>query len=305
MKNALLPFYRKYQQVLTFLKNSSILFDYPIVKSVVKNMETHVEPLKTIVESSANDVEIDTEAYEEVINTKGYQLGKCLEDIATQKGDTAMVKRIHISYSVLTRKSTGNKIQNASSILNEAKANIAELANYKITKEYIDDYEAVILKLVEVNTHNVKNASDRRVKQLQQVEVMKLCKDDLQRCDSFVETIRLQYPEVYRTYNEQRKGKEPSTVYSRIRVIDADTAQPVLNALVTVTSTTRSKNGEKQVVLKRRTGKTGEVRISNSDKDIFTVVAEKLGCSSSSSKLVIADSTPIVLELSIKKLHIS
>jgi hypothetical protein len=278
--------------------------DYPIMKQVVPNMDVHEESLVKLEDLDACLVCDDPEMYVEVVNTKGYQLGKCLEDIATQRGDTAMVKRVHLSYSDLTRKSTSNKIQSASSILNEAKPYIADLGNYKIGKEDVDSFEAAIMKLTEINTQNAKNAAERRIKQLQLVDVMKSCKEDLQRCDSFMETVRLQHPDIYKAYYEQRKEKDSTATYSRIRVVDAETAQPVLNALITVTSTTRTKNGEKQVVLKRRTGTKGEVRISNSDKDIFDVVAEKIGCTSTSSKLVIADSRPVVLELLIKKLHI-
>lgn len=216
-----------------------------------------------------------------------------------------MVKRVHLSYSDLIRRSTSNKIQSASSILNEAKPFITDLADYGIAKEDIDSFEAAIMKLAEINTQNAKNAAERRIKQLQLIDVLKFCKDDLQQCDSFMETLRLQYPDIYQTYHEQRKEKGATGIYSHIRVVDADTSTPVLDALVTVTSTTRIKNGEHQVVLKRRTGPKGEVRISNSDKGNFDVVVEKIGCASANSKLVIADSRPVVLELSIKKLHIS
>ncbi len=294
-----------YLQVHSFLNNSSTLMDFPIMKTMVPKMEVHgstLEKLVGVVTFSAAD---DPQVYIDIVNTKGYQLGKCLEDIATQKGDTAMVKRIHLSYSDLIRKSTSNKIQSASSILNEAKACLTDLANYKVDKADVDSFEAAIVKLVEINTNNAKQAAERRIKQLQAADAVKVCKEDLQRCDSFIETVRLKHPDIYKAYYEQRKEKDNPAIYSRIRVVDADTKQPVLNALVTVISTTRTKNGERLVVLKRRTGKTGELRISNAEKDIFMVTAEKLGCTENSSKLVIADSRPVVLEISLKKLNIN
>jgi hypothetical protein len=305
MKTSFLPFSHMYQQVLFFLKSNITLMDYPAVKTIVPNMEQHGASLEKLVDIVDCSVCEDPEIYVEVVNSKGYQLGKCLENIATQKGDKAMVKRVHLSYSDLIRKSTSNKIQSASSILNEAKPFITDLADYEIAKEDIDSFEAAIMKLAEINTQNARNAAERRIKQLQQIDVLQRCKDDLKSCDSFMETIRLQHPDIYKTYHEQRKEKDNPAIYSRIRVVDADTSTPVLDALVTVTSTTSTKNDEHQVVLKRRTGPKGEVRISNSDKGNFDVVAEKIGCTSANGKLVITDSRPVTLELSLKKLHIS
>lgn len=305
MKTSFLPFSRMYQQVLSFFKSNITLMDYPVVKTIVPNMEQHGESLEKLVYIADCSVCEDPEIYVEVVNSKGYQLGRCLENIATQKGDKAMVKRVHLSYSDLIQKSNSNKIQSASSILNESKPFIADLADYEIAKEDIDSFEAAIMKLAEINTQNAKNAAERRIKQLQLVDVLKLCKDDLKSCDSFMETMKLQHPDIYKTYHKQRKEKDATGIYSRIRVVDVETSTPVLDALVTVTSTTRTKDGEHQVVLKRRTGPKGEVRISNSDKGIFDVVAEKNGCTSASGRLVIADSRPVTLELSLKKLHIS
>lgn len=294
-----------FAQVTAYVKGNATLMDYPIVKLLVPSMEQHGVNLEKLVATPDSSKSSSPEEYIEVVNTKGYQLGKCLEDIAMQKGDSAMAKRVHLSYSDLIRKSTSHKIQSASSILNESKGCLPDLANYKVAKEDVDSFEGAIVKLTEVNTQNIKNAAERKVRKLQQGDALKLCKDDLQRCDSFMDTLKLQCPDIYKAYHEQRKEKDTTGVYSRIRVVDADTAQPVLNALVTVTSTTRTKNGERLLVLKRRTGTKGEVRISNSEKDIYMVGAEKLGCISSNGKLVIADNRPVTLELSIKKLNIN
>ena len=309
MRTTLTPFFRMYQLVRGFISGNTVLMDYPVLKTVVQGMDAHEKTLETLIDYLDDDSspeEEDISLQSEVLVSKGYNLGKCLEDIGNIKGDHAMVKRVHISYSDLMRSSTNNKIQSATSILNEAKAYTTELAGYKIAKEDIDSLEACIAALTAANTKRAREKAEQRIKQLNLESALKDCKDDLQHCDRFIETLRLKFPEIYKQYNECRKEKEPSTSFSHIRVVDAETHTPVLNAQVLVYSTTRSgKNGKKQLVLKRRTGTKGEVRISNSEKDIYLVEANKLGCSPVSGKLIIADSRPVTLELSMKKLLLS
>jgi len=244
------------------------------------------------------------ELYVEEVSGAAYALLMILENIALKIGDRQLRARIHQSYSVIMKMNKRDLIAYSKILVKEAKVHTDKLSLYKLTPELLKDFEDTVGALETLWLQQSESNAQQKMYRLELADVMRLCKEDLQKCDTFMESVRMKYPELYRSYQVIRKAKSSTEVFSRVRIIDSETKEPVLNSLVTVVSTTRSRNGKPLEVVRRKTGVLGEVRVSNSEKDILLITAEKIGYDLTSGKLVIADNRPVLLELTLKKLVI-
>lgn len=289
-----------------FIKNTT-LNDYPIVKETTPVMTQHGVLLnQTLEKMDGKEVLEDKsiELYVEEVSGAAYALLMILENIALKIGDRQLRARIHQSYSVIMKMNKRDLIAYSKILAKEAKVHTDKLSLYKLTPELLKDFEDTVGALETLWLQQSESNAQQKMYRLELADVMRLCKEDLQKCDTFMESVRMKYPELYRSYQVIRKAKSSTEVFSRVRIIDSETKEPVLNSLVTVVSTTRSRNGKPLEVVRRKTGVLGEVRVSNSEKDILLITAEKIGYDLTSGKLVIADNRPILLELTLKKLVI-
>lgn len=289
-----------------FIKNTT-LNDYPIVKETTPVMTQHGVLLnQTLEKMDGKEVLEDKsiELYVEEVSGAAYALLMILENIALKIGDRQLRARIHQSYSVIMKMNKRDLIAYSKILVKEAKVHTDKLSLYKLTPELLKDFEDTVGALETLWLQQSESNAQQKMYRLELADVMRLCKEDLQKCDTFMESVRMKYPELYRSYQVIRKAKSSTEVFSRVKVIDSETKEPVLNSLVTVVSTTRSRNGKPLEVVRRKTGVLGEVRVSNSEKDILLITAEKIGYDLTSGKLVIADNRPVLLELTLKKLVI-
>lgn len=289
-----------------FIKNTT-LNDYPIVKETTPVMTQHGVLLnQTLEKMDGKEVLEDKsiELYVEEVSGAAYALLMILENIALKIGDRQLRARIHQSYSVIMKMNKRDLIAYSKILVKEAKVHTDKLSLYKLTPEPLKDFEDTVGALETLWLQQNESNAQQKMYRLELADVMRLCKEDLQKCDTFMESVRMKYPELYRSYQVIRKAKSSTEVFSRVRVVDSETKEPVLNSLVTVVSTTRSRNGKPLEVVRRKTGVLGEVRVSNSEKDILLITAEKIGYDLTSGKLVIADNRPVLLELTLKKLVI-
>lgn len=289
-----------------FIKNTT-LNDYPIVKETTPVMTQHGVLLnQTLEKMDGKEVLEDKsiELYVEEVSGAAYALLMILENIALKIGDRQLRARIHQSYSVIMKMNKRDLIAYSKILVKEAKVHTDKLSLYKLTPELLKDFEDTVGALETLWLQQNESNAQQKMYRLELADVMRLCKEDLQKCDTFMESVRMKYPELYRSYQVIRKAKSSTEVFSRVRVVDSETKEPVLNSLVTVVSTTRSRNGKPLEVVRRKTGVLGEVRVSNSEKDILLITAEKIGYDLTSGKLVIADNRPVLLELTLKKLVI-
>lgn len=289
-----------------FIKNTT-LNDYPIVKETTPVMTQHGVLLnQTLEKMDGKEVLEDKsiELYVEEVSGAAYALLMILENIALKIGDRQLRARIHQSYSVIMKMNKRDLIAYSKILVKEAKVHTDKLSLYKLTPELLKDFEDTVGALETLWLQQSESNAQQKMYRLELADVMRLCKEDLQKCDTFMESVRMKYPELYRSYQVIRKAKSSTEVFSRVRVVDSETKEPVLNSLVTVVSTTRSRNGKPLEVVRRKTGVLGEVRVSNSEKDILLITAEKIGYDLTSGKLVIADNRPVLLELTLKKLVI-
>jgi hypothetical protein len=289
-----------------FIKNTT-LNDYPIVKETTPVMTQHGVLLnQTLEKMDGKEVLEDKsiELYVEEVSGAAYALLMILENIALKIGDRQLRARIHQSYSVIMKMNKRDLIAYSKILVKEAKVHTDKLSLYKLTPELLKDFEDTVGALETLWLQQSESNAQQKMYRLELADVMRLCKEDLQKCDTFMESVRMKYPELYRSYQVIRKAKSSTEVFSRVRIIDSETKEPVLNSLVTVVSTTRSRNGKPLEVVRRKTGVLGEVRVSNSEKDILLITAEKIGYDLTSGKLVIADNRPVLLELTLKKLVI-
>lgn len=289
-----------------FIKNTT-LNDYPIVKETTPVMTQHGVLLNQTQEKMDGKEVLEDksiELYVEEVSGAAYALLMILENIALKIGDRQLRARIHQSYSVIMKMNKRDLIAYSKILVKEAKVHTDKLSLYKLTPELLKDFEDTVGALETLWLQQSESNAQQKMYRLELADVMRLCKEDLQKCDTFMESVRMKYPELYRSYQVIRKAKSSTEVFSRVRVVDSETKEPVLNSLVTVVSTTRSRNGKPLEVVRRKTGVLGEVRVSNSEKDILLITAEKIGYDLTSGKLVIADNRPVLLELTLKKLVI-
>lgn len=217
MKASHLPFSRMCRRVLAFLKDNETLQGYPEVAFVVQSIDAHLAKIAKLAEllaqssSFGGDGADGIDGYTQRLIEQGSFLGKSLEDLGRVKRDAKMVERLRILCQDLESKGTNGKIQSASSILNEAKAELAELDSYKIDMANLVSFEESIIKVSEANTMRAKAVAERRLKQLEMEEALNSCNEVLIQCDRFVEAIKKEHPSVYKSYAAHRKEKARTT----------------------------------------------------------------------------------------------
>lgn len=289
-----------------FAKNTT-LYDYPIVKEKVLILNEHGNLLTQTIEkmdtSEATPKQLLALFTEEVTAT-GYALGMILEDVALKTNNKMMRLRVHNSYSMIQKMSKNDLVTCSKDLIKEARLHIDKLPLYKLTTALLDDFDETVSILDGQCQQKSEDTMQMRLHKIQLANIIKQCKDDVLGCDTFMESVRLKHPEIYRSYQTIRKVKSSIEIYSHVRVVDADTKELVPNALVRITTTTRTRNGKPIVVAKRKTKKLGEVRISNSEKDILLVEVQKIGYDMASAKMVIADDRPVNLTIQLKRLII-
>ncbi len=178
---------------------------------------------------------------------------------------------------------------------------VAGLAPYNVTEELLTTVEANMQVLTAANAKQEAYNADKKVKRTELEQLVNEGRGMLDEMDMVADIISLTHPEAFKGYTEVRSKKEYAERLTTITVLNSETGKPEENVRVRVLSTTRTVDGKPFVLLDRKTGKTGEVRNSKREFDIYNITAEKIACDIESQQLVLADSTPQRIELRLKK----
>lgn len=304
MKASVIAFVKNFSAVTKFFTGSEKIQSYPVAKTLTSVMEGYESEMTEIL----TDLEKDDQTYANRIAASAsnvtrvaYPLAKAVEDIVLNSGDTVSSKKIHFTYTQMMSKGSGTVLAGAQEILEQSSKYVSNLAGYKRGQENIDELKEAIDQLIK-DKKDLTTYNEGRQKKADRLDVViGLAKKCVERADLFVETIRIDYPNIHKGYQDVRKSKEEVPHLSMIKILDSVTKEPVLEATVSVYSTTRMVNGQPLKIMERKTGVNGLIRVDKADYDVYRVVAKKVDRNDGEGMLIIADSRPVVVEITMQK----
>jgi hypothetical protein len=296
--------------IIKALKSNPVLNSIPAIKELIVEMEAiEKQVVEQLAQMEAHNKDCSHKiAYNDARNkvqSRIHNLTKTLEIIFKEKHDAVSANRFHHTSTDIMI-AGGNTLTSIYKQIKEVTAScLTELTKYNITNVELEELDAHMALLNKAQS-DIKTYDDTRSKQLQDIQnlvngkIRKLMKQ----ADNLVETIRLTQPEAYRFYRDNRKEHSSNETPILIRVVHEGTLEPAENTKVIITSTTRFENGKPLVLLERTTGPGGTLRIGKFDYDVVDLTFIKIGCHEEYRKKVIADNTPIKMDIVLRKKEI-
>lgn len=308
MKSTTINFYRALNNIIRFIKSSPDIQSYPAAKTILSNMVANSAAIAPIYEELLQDsgyLQDKVNLLVKNISKNGYPIGKAVESYAIDKKDPFLAKRIHTNYTQINRAGCNATYNYGKMIEIEALRLLEQLKSYRIDEQMLVDYGNDLTELKNTLAELDDFQQNRKHKNMQLEQYLKQSRTYIEQVDVFMETFRMQQPELYKMYIAIRKEKENINGITQIKVYDSETGEPVREAKVAIISTTRMENGKPLTVVERKTGKNGELRISELDYDIYDVMVTKIGCKATAAKLVVSDNSHIKLEIKLERLQLS
>jgi hypothetical protein len=308
MKSITINFYRALNNIIRFIKSSPDIQSYPAAKTILSNMIANSAAIAPIYEELQQDssyLQDKVNLLVKNISKNGYPIGKAVESYAIDKKDPFLAKRIHTNYTQINRAGCNATYNYGKMIEIEALRLLEQLKSYRIDEQMLVDYGNDLTELKRTLAELDDFQQNRKHKNMQLEQYLKQSRTYIEQVDVFMETFRMQQPELYKMYIAIRKEKENINGITQIKVYDSETGEPVREAKVAIISTTRMENGKPLTVVERKTGKNGELRISELDYDIYDVMVTKIGCKATAAKLVVSDNSHIKLEIKLERLQLS
>lgn len=308
MKSTTINFYRALNNIIRFIKSSPDIQSYPAAKTILSNMVANSAAIAPIYEELLQDsgyLQDKVNLLVKNISKNGYPIGKAVESCAIDKKDPFLAKRIHTNYTQINRAGCNATYNYGKMIEIEALRLLEQLKSYRIDEQMLVDYGNDLTELKNTLAELDDFQQNRKHKNMQLEQYLKQSRTYIEQVDVFMETFRMQQPELYKMYIAIRKEKENINGITQIKVYDSETGEPVREAKVAIISTTRMENGKPLTVVERKTGKNGELRISELEYDIYDVMVTKIGCKATAAKLVVSDNSHIKLEIKLERLQLS
>lgn len=308
MKSTTINFYRALNNIIRFIKSSPDIQSYPAAKTILSNMVANSAAIAPIYEELLQDsgyLQDKVNLLVKNISKNGYPIGKAVESYAIDKKDPFLAKRIHTNYTQINRAGCNATYNYGKMIEIEALRLLEQLKSYRIDEQMLVDYGNDLTELKNTLAELDDFQQNRKHKNMQLEQYLKQSRTYIEQVDVFMETFRMQQPELYKMYIAIRKEKENINGITQIKVYDSETGEPVREAKVAIISTTRMENGKPLTVVERKTGKNGELRISELEYDIYDVMVTKIGCKATAAKLVVSDNSHIKLEIKLERLQLS
>lgn len=308
MKSTTINFYRSLNNIIRFIKSSPDIQSYPAAKTILSNMVANSAAIAPIYEELQQDssyLQDKVNLLVKNISKNGYPIGKAVESYAIDKKDPFLAKRIHTNYTQINRAGCNATYNYGKMIEIEALRLLEQLKSYRIDEQMLVDYGNDLTELKRTLAELDDFQQNRKHKNMQLEQYLKQSRTYIEQVDVFMETFRMQQPELYKMYIAIRKEKENINGITQIKVYDSETGEPVREAKVAIISTTRMENGKPLTVVERKTGKNGELRISEMEYDIYDVMVTKIGCKATAAKLVVSDNSHIKLEIKLERLQLS
>jgi len=308
MKSITINFYRSLNNIIRFIKSSPDIQSYPAAKTILSNMVANSAAIAPIYEELQQDssyLQDKVNLLVKNISKNGYPIGKAVESYAIDRKDPFLAKRIHTNYTQINRAGCNATYNYGKMIEIEALRLLEQLKSYRIDEQMLVDYGNDLTELKRTLAELDDFQQNRKHKNMQLEQYLKQSRTYIEQVDVFMETFRMQQPELYKMYIAIRKEKESINGITQIKVYDSETGEPVREAKVAIISTTRMENGKPLTVVERKTGKNGELRISEMEYDIYDVMVTKIGCKATSAKLVVSDNNHIKLEIKLERLQLS
>lgn len=308
MKSTTINFYRALNNIIRFIKSSPDIQSYPAAKTILSNMVANSAAIAPIYEELQQDssyLQDKVNLLVKNISKNGYPIGKAVESYAIDRKDPFLAKRIHTNYTQINRAGCNATYNYGKMIEVEALRLLEQLKSYRIDEQMLVDYGNDLTELKRTLAELDDFQQNRKHKNMQLEQYLKQSRTYIEQVDVFMETFRMQQPELYKMYIAIRKEKENINGITQIKVYDSETGEPVREAKVSIISTTRMENGKPLTVVERKTGKNGELRISEMEYDIYDVMVTKIGCKATAAKLVVSDNSHIKLEIKLERLQLS
>lgn len=308
MKSTTINFYRALNNIIRFIKSSPDIQSYPAAKTILSNMVANSAAIAPIYEELLQDsgyLQDKVNLLVKNISKNGYPIGKAVESYAIDRKDPFLAKRIHTNYTQINRAGCNATYNYGKMIEVEALRLLEQLKSYRIDEQMLVDYGNDLTELKRTLAELDDFQQNRKHKNMQLEQYLKQSRTYIEQVDVFMETFRMQQPELYKMYIAIRKEKENINGITQIKVYDSETGEPVREAKVAIISTTRMENGKPLTVVERKTGKNGELRISEMEYDIYDVMVTKIGCKATAAKLVVSDNSHIKLEIKLERLQLS
>lgn len=308
MKSTTINFYRALNNIIRFIKSSPDIQSYPAAKTILSNMVANSTAIAPIYEELLQDSSLLQDKVNRLVKSiskNGYPIGKAVESYAIDKKDPILAKRIHTNYTQINRAGSNATYNYGRVIEVEALQLLEQLKSYRIDEQMLVDYGNDLTELKNTLAELDDFQQNRKHKNMQLEQYLKQSRTYIEQVDVFMETFRMQQPELYKMYIAIRKEKENINGITQIKVYDSETGEPVREAKVAIISTTRMENGKPLTVVERKTGKNGELRISEMEYDIYDVMVTKIGCKATAAKLVVSDNSHIKLEIKLERLQLS
>lgn len=308
MKSITINFYRSLNNIIRFIKSSPDIQSYPAAKTILSNMVANSAAIAPIYEELQQDssyLQDKVNLLVKNISKNGYPIGKAVESYAIDRKDPFLAKRIHTNYTQINRAGCNATYNYGKMIEVEALRLLEQLKSYRIDEQMLVDYGNDLTELKRTLAELDDFQQNRKHKNMQLEQYLKQSRTYIEQVDVFMETFRMQQPELYKMYIAIRKEKENINGITQIKVYDSETGEPVREAKVAIISTTRMENGKPLTVVERKTGKNGELRISEMEYDIYDVMVTKIGCKATAAKLVVSDNSHIKLEIKLERLQLS
>ena len=308
MKSTTINFYRALNNIIRFIKSSPDIQSYPAAKTILSNMVANSAAIAPIYEELLQDsgyLQDKVNLLVKNISKNGYPIGKAVESYAIDKKDPFLAKRIHTNYTQINRAGCNATYNYGKMIEIEALRLLEQLKSYRIDEQMLVDYGNDLTELKNTLAELDDFQQNRKHKNMQLEQYLKQSRTYIEQVDVFMETFRMQQPELYKMYIAIRKEKKNINGITQIKVYDSETGEPVREAKVAIISTTRMENGKPLTVVERKTGKNGELRISELEYDIYDVMVTKIGCKATAAKLVVSDNSHIKLEIKLERLQLS
>jgi hypothetical protein len=290
--------------VSKYLKSSNVLTSIPAIVALQVKLDEitpELEKLSELIDTEDKSIAVLVSATTEKVIAQLFAVIKALEIHFRKQNDMATVANLHINRTEIKRATYKTIEASVRSVVKIARDNLSGLAIYNVTEEQLATLEANMLQLTTANSALEAYQEDKREKREELDALIDDCKELLNEMDMVAEIVSLTQPDAYKGYLEVRNKKAYTELLLTITVLNSETGKPEENARVLVQSTTKMVKDKPYVLLDRKTKKTGEVRNSKREFDIYKMTVEKLGCETYTQQLTLADNTPLRMQVMLKK----
>lgn len=287
-----------------FLKGNNVIAAIQAIKDLIARFDALTaksEALVEFIETEDKSIAVAVSAATDKLVPPLYAVMKAEEAYFIKQDNQPMVATLHTSRAEIQRASFKTIEASVKLALKIGRENIAKLNTYSVYDEDLDTVQSYMQQLVVACTAQEAYNEAKQVKKEELEALIVEGKELLTETDVVVEIISLTYPAEYKGYTEVRNRKEYTELLFTITVLNSETGKPEENARVVVQSTTKKVKNKPYVLLNRVTGKTGEVRNNKREFDIYEMIVEKIGCQTHTQQFTLADSTPLRMEVMLKK----